>query len=731
MARRLMFFSLIAVLVLPLAAYAHWDPSQPAKWVQYPDLTTFGIDVNCSNQLILADDFLCTETGLITDIHVWGSWWHDILPCGHPDSVIFTLSIHADIPATPETPSMPGDVLWFKRYGPGDFTSRIWQGSSPEGWMDPPDYYQFPGDYNCWQYNFVIPPAEAFRQVGSQTNPVVYWLDVKAEAFVEDALFGWKTSEMHWNDDAVWGVGWEPYTGPWAELRYPPGHEYYGRSIDLAFVITTKPEMQRDWGDAPDGVAAPGYPTLAINNGANHLIVSGAPWLGPASDNPDAEGDGQPHAAALGDDNAGVDDENGVQIPPLVQGKLSTVTFEVSGGNAFVDGWIDWNGDKTWQHPAEQVCVIGPVAPGVYAFTVATPPTAVVGQTFGRFRASSGGGLVPWGPATDGEVEDYEVRIHEPNKWLQAPDLTPTGIDVNATQPFILADDFLCTEPGRIVEIKIWGSWLGDYLPFGGDPTAVEFTLSFHRDIPWWENPDGYSIPGEPLWIYRFLAGQYNARVWADSLVEGWLDPPQSYWFPADHICWLYTFRVPVEDAFFQRGSEMEPIVYWLDVQAEPLDADALFGWKTSLDHWNDDAVWGMGMEPYPGWWRELRYPPEHEYYGQSIDLAFALNNEPTSGTPKGLGEDLGLFQNEPNPFTSSTTIGYMLPADGGHARVEVYDVTGRVVARLVDQTQSGGVQSVSWDGRDQAGRDVAAGVYFCRLSLGDRVVTRTMIFLK
>jgi hypothetical protein len=204
------------------------------------------------------------------------------------------------------------------------------------------------------------------------------------------------------------------------------------------------------------------------------------------------------------------------------------------------------------------------------------------------------------------------------------------------------------------------------------------------------------------------------------------------YWFPADHQCYRYTFYIPAEEAFFQAGSEMERIVYWLDVQARPLDLDAQFGWKTSLDHWNDDAVWGHGMEPYFGPWRELRYPAGHQYAGQSMDLAFALRTDPTSGVPVKVGAgELELYQNQPNPFSSATTIEYLLPAGGGQASLEVFDITGRSVSRLVDEMLPGGAHSAVWNGRDSAGREVAAGVYFYRLAVGGRVITRTMMLLK
>jgi len=731
MARRLWLVLLLAGLALPVAAVGDWDPSMPAKWVQYPDLGQTGIDVNCSQQFILADDFLCTETGRITDIHIWGSWRNDYLPYGTPNAVIFTLSIHADIPAGHGTPSMPGEVLWFKRFQEGDFASRIWQGQMPEGWMDPPDMYVFPGDYTCWQYNFLIPPASAFRQTGTSTEPIVYWLDVKAEPADPQAFFGWKTSLDHWNDDAVWGMGFEPYFGPWAELRYPPGHPMFGQSIDLAFVITTHPEEQRDWGDAPDSPFAPTYRTLAANGGANHLIVANGPWLGSAFDSPDAELDGQPDPSALGDDKAGVDDENGVQIPVLVMGQVNTINFEVSGPGGAVEGWIDWNGDKTWQHPGEQVFA-GMLLPGFYSFNVVPPPGSTTGQTYARFRISSAGGLPPFGPAADGEVEDYIVDIVPPSKWMQAPDLSPTGVDVNSTRPFVLADDFLCTEPGRITTIDVWGSWLNDYLPFGSDPLGLDFFVSVHRDIPWWESPTGYSMPGDPLWVSRMLESWVTAFVWRDGIDEGWMTPPDQYWFPGDHTCWLYRFSIPAEFAFFQSGTETEPVVYWLDVQARPYDENALFGWKTSLQHWNDDATWGQGPEPYLGPWSELWYPPGHPMGGVSIDLAFRLAMDPASGSPREntSSEGLGLFQNAPNPFAATTSISYSLPADG-LVRLEIFDVTGRVISAPVDQVQTAGVHAAVWDGHDRAGRDVAAGIYFYRLTFGGQELTQKMMLMK
>jgi uncharacterized delta-60 repeat protein len=233
----------------------------------------------------------------------------------------------------------------------------------------------------------------------------------------------------------------------------------------------------------------------------------------------------------------------------------------------------------------------------------------------------------------------------EPNKvkWEQLPDLAPTGIDVNATEPYILADDFNCTTPGPITKIVVWGSWLYDEYP-DGDPQNARFTLSIHGDVPDPdpENPEDWSHPSDVLWYKSFDPFvSFTAEEYATDIQEGWMDPPQNYVFPADTVCWKYTFTIDPCDAFYQLGTPNEPVIYWLDVQAQPLEPFAKFGWKTSLDHWNDDAVWAIGQEPYFGMWNELRYPFGHEMETQSIDLAFAIYtdadepNEPNEPEPK------------------------------------------------------------------------------------------------
>jgi hypothetical protein len=70
------------------------------------------------------------------------------------------------------------------------------------------------------------------------------------------------------------------------------------------------------------------------------------------------------------------------------------------------------------------------------------------------------------------------------------------------------------------------------------------------------------------------------------------------------------------------------------------------------------------------------------------------------------------LLQNYPNPFNPSTLIRYALPMDA-RIRLTVYDVLGREVAVLVDEIQSAGYRSVTWNSNANP-----TGIYFAKLEV-------------
>ncbi|MCY3792633.1 MAG: T9SS type A sorting domain-containing protein [Gemmatimonadetes bacterium] len=91
------------------------------------------------------------------------------------------------------------------------------------------------------------------------------------------------------------------------------------------------------------------------------------------------------------------------------------------------------------------------------------------------------------------------------------------------------------------------------------------------------------------------------------------------------------------------------------------------------------------------------------------------------------------LLQNAPNPFNASTAISFLIPFRLAHepTRLSIYNLAGQLVRVLQLEAQQAGEHSLSWDGRDDYGREVASGVYIYRLDVGEWAVHRRMLLLR
>jgi hypothetical protein len=83
-----------------------------------------------------------------------------------------------------------------------------------------------------------------------------------------------------------------------------------------------------------------------------------------------------------------------------------------------------------------------------------------------------------------------------------------------------------------------------------------------------------------------------------------------------------------------------------------------------------------------------------------------------------------------PNPFGELTHISFQLSAPSP-VNLNVYNITGQVVKVLVSEPKRAGAYQVAWDGRDERGRTVPAGVYLIRLVAGERKETGRVIKLR
>lgn len=87
------------------------------------------------------------------------------------------------------------------------------------------------------------------------------------------------------------------------------------------------------------------------------------------------------------------------------------------------------------------------------------------------------------------------------------------------------------------------------------------------------------------------------------------------------------------------------------------------------------------------------------------------------------------VLRNYPNPFNPTTMIYFELPK-ADNIEIKIYDILGRKVRTLYNNYKKAGVYHMSWDGRNNFGGGVAAGIYFCRLKTKDQFKVHKMVLL-
>ncbi len=220
-----------AMTFLVAPAAADWNDGDPYKmhFPQLPDPN--GLDVEIWNAPV-GDDWTCSATGPVSDIHFWYSWFQDYeIPI---ESV--TVRIYDNVPAVggPDPiPSQPGERLWGPRtFGPNEFVTR-WAGSGDQGWFSPTSFADpiLHDHQEFYQMNIT-----QIRDPFIQKEGEIYWLVLEAEieAGHEFVDLGWKTSLDRHEDAAVFLR--DPANPVWSVVA-PEGVG----PVNMAFVITPEP----------------------------------------------------------------------------------------------------------------------------------------------------------------------------------------------------------------------------------------------------------------------------------------------------------------------------------------------------------------------------------------------------------------------------------------------------------------------------------------------------------
>ncbi len=208
-------------------------------------------------------------------------------------------------------------------------------------------------------------------------------------------------------------------------------------------------------------------------------------------------------------------------------------------------------------------------------------------------------------------------------------------------------------------------------------------------------------------WMADLAPGQHLVAGQATIITDRIIDLQH---FSYDGTAAMVFFHLGATDSDpdFQAGLQVPPVlnhVYADDHLVVLLPTGA------SLDGYGALAVWSEQLTADFG-------------SGSFADPLSAVGDGPAGAA------GFALHANVPNPFNPVTTVDFDLPASE-QVELTVYDVAGRRVRRLLDETMPAGPHSVLWDGRDDHGARVASGTYLCHIRAGDYAATREMVLVK
>ena len=195
---------------------------------QFPDLYGWDVTWGTEGAYYLADDWMCTESGNVSEMYFWISTYGDNIGYAEIQSYLendLDVCIYADTPAPPYSHPNMSYLLWATSglsdpYGWTKTLTGPYYGD--EGWLIPPDTYEEHNHQQYWRVDVSNFSENFYQEVGN-----IYWFFLN----LPTTGLGWKTSQNHFMDNAVYlptsGQEWHPLYGP-INLSEP---------IDFAFVI--------------------------------------------------------------------------------------------------------------------------------------------------------------------------------------------------------------------------------------------------------------------------------------------------------------------------------------------------------------------------------------------------------------------------------------------------------------------------------------------------------------
>ena len=266
--------------------------------------------------------------------------------------------------------------------------------------------------------------------------------------------------------------------------------------------------------------------------------------------------------------------------------------------------------------------------------------------------------------------------------------------------------------------------------------TGVDFTLT----------------PMPPESILLFNSFEHETDTWGDA--EGVVAERSPAYATDGSYSMKATFDETFEDAYL--GTEYESPQNWANYTSLEFDIYNDNPYRSLLEIMIYDSNWEtvferVEMPLLPEAWAHIEIPIDTSFddvlgielyidnYGQGnrdiyVDNIRLIIEEVVTSVEESdettVSVGCALYQNYPNPFNAQTTIAFDLPSPA-KVKLCVYNIAGQKVRTLVSRVKEAGRHFVTWDGKDEAGREVASGICLYRLEAGSFTETRKALVLR
>ncbi|MCD4829310.1 MAG: CapA family protein [Candidatus Cloacimonetes bacterium] len=375
---------------------------------------------------------------------------------------------------------------------------------------------------------------------------------------------------------------------------------------------------------------------------------------------------------------------------------------------------------------------------------------------------------------------DTIVRVHRDSLYLYADIpldtdmIEPEDVIIDTTLIMNARDGWWVSDPTRLERVGDISS-VSEVTPWG------QYEVRVGREIIWWGNMED---EGCSLWHLNSNYEDYNE----DEAYRGLRSMKHQNWTGSDGIttnmearlkCYADSMDHTIQGWIKTENAELSTIRvrfyqsrtggYYLDQQDIGLELSGTHDWGF---YWNDLDLPANtnyfdpyifsefdNMQPGPSWfddislvqwsdwqprsaYNQIDHPNDWYWVQIRTDTQLAeatLTYTETTWDDIIVSHDNNdapsvratLERNRPNPFNPETTFAFSM-AQPGRATLKLYNVRGRLVRTLSDESLPVGQHEVLWNGHDNNGRPVATGVYFYRLQInGHTIATRKCLLLK